>query len=73
MLDKAKFFGETICQGQNDYKKSGIFYGLFLAPKTNYCLTKEKHGIVQEHKTFKSFNDSERLLNCSQSSNMIDG
>ena len=33
VLDKANLVGEELCQRKNDYKKGGIFYGLFLAPK----------------------------------------
>ena len=33
VLDKANLVGEGLCQGKNDYKRGGIFYGLFLAPK----------------------------------------
>ena len=61
MLDKANLVGEKLCRGENDYKTGGIFYGLFLAPKIKYCLTIDMFGIVQEHKTFKGFNDSKRL------------
>ena len=66
VLDKANLVGEGLCQGENDYKRGGIFYGLFLAPKIKYCLTIDEFGINQEHKTFKGFNDSKRLLDRSQ-------
>ena len=65
VLDKAVLVGEGLCQGKNDYKTDGIFYGLFLAPK-KYCSTIDDYGITQEHKTFKGFNDSKRLLDRSQ-------
>ena len=35
VLDKANLVGKNLCQGKNDYKTGGIFYGLFLAPKKN--------------------------------------
>ena len=73
VLDKANLVGEDLCQGKNDYKTGGIFYGLFLAPKIEYCLTTDDYGIIQEHKTFKGFNDSRRLLDRSQYSKMIEG
>ena len=57
----------------NDYKTGGIFYGLFLAPKIKFCLTIDDYGIIQEHKTFKRFNDSERFLDRSQYFKMIEG
>ena len=72
-MDKAKLVGEELCQGKNDYKTGGFFYGLFLAPKIKYCLTIDDYGIIQEHKTFKGFNDSKRLLDRSQYFKMIDG
>ena len=73
VLDKANLVGEDLCQGKNDYKTGGIFYGLFLAPKIKYCLTIDDYGIIQEHKTFKGFNDSKRLLYRSQYFNMKEG
>ena len=44
----------------------GNFHGLFLAFKIKYCLTIDEYGIIQEHKTFKGFTDSKRLLDRSQ-------
>ena len=38
VLNKAKLVGKNLCQGKNDYKTGGIFYGLFLASKIKYCL-----------------------------------
>ena len=62
VLDKANLVGENLCQGKNVYKSGGVFYGTFIAPKIKYCLTIDKYGIIQEHKFFKGFNDSKRLL-----------
>ena len=45
--------GKSLLQGKNDYKDGGIFYGLFPAPKKIYCLTINKYGVIDEHKTFK--------------------
>ena len=39
MLDKAKLESKILCHGKNDNETGGIFYGLFLAAKTKYCLT----------------------------------
>ena len=61
VLDKANLFGKKLCEGKNDYKTGGIFYGFFLAPKILCCLTINEFGIIEEHKTFKGFNDSKRL------------
>ena len=66
VLDKANLVGEYLCQGKNDYKSGGVFYGLFLAPQIEYVLTIDEYGIIREHKTFKGFNDCERLLDRSQ-------
>ena len=73
VLDKANLVGENLCQGKNDYKTGGIFYGLYLASKIKYCLTIDEYGIIQEHKTFKGFNDSKRLLDRSQYFKMKEG
>ena len=70
VLDKANLVGDVLCHGRNDYKTGGIFYGLFLARKIKYCLTIDDYGIIQEHKSFKGFNDRERLLDRSQYFNM---
>ena len=72
-MDKAISVGDGLCQGKNDYKTGGIFYGLFLLPKIKNCLTIDDYGIIQEHKTFKGFNDRERLLDRSQYFNMKEG
>ena len=73
VLDKANLDGEDLCQGKNDYKTGGTFYRLFIAPKVKYCLTIDDYGIIQEHKFFKGFNDSKRLLDRSQYFKMIEG
>ena len=73
MLDKANLVGKNLCQGKNDYKTGGIFYGLFLASKIKYVLTIDDYGIIQQHMTFKGFNDSKRLLDRSQYFDMLAG
>ena len=73
VLDKAKLVGEELCQGKNDYKSGGVFYSFFPAPKIKYCLTIDKFGIVHEHRTFKVFNYSKRLLDRFQNFKMIEG
>ena len=72
-MDKAGLRGDNLCQGKNDYKSGGIFYGLFLAPKLNYCLIVDKFGLSQEHRIFKGFIDSKRLLDRCQCFKMVDG
>ena len=73
VLDKANLVGEELCQGKNDHQTGSIFYGLYLAPKIKYSLTIDDYGIIQEHKTFKGFNDSKRLLDRSQYFKMKEG
>ena len=73
VLDKAGLVADIFCQGKNDYKSRGIFYGLFLARKIKNCLTIDSYNIIQEHKTFKGLNNIERLLDRSQYFKMIEG
>ena len=62
-LEKAGLVGKNLLQGKNDYKDGGIFYGLFLAPKIKYCLTINKYGVIDGHKTFKGFSNVSDNLN----------
>ena len=62
-LDKAGLVGKGLLQGKNDFKDGGIFYGLFLAPKIKYCLTINKYGVIDEHKTLKRFSNVSDNLN----------
>ena len=73
VLDKANLVGEELCQGKSDYKTGGILYSLISALKIKYCLIIDNYGIIQEHKTFKEFNDSYRILDRSQYFKMIEG
>ena len=54
-LSAAGLVGKNLLQGKNDYKDGGIFYGLFRALKMKDCLTINKNGVIDEHKTFKGF------------------
>ena len=72
MLDKAELVEKELCQGKNEYKSGGIFHASFLAPKLKCYLSIGKYGIIHEHKTFKGFEDTERLSDRSQYSNMKD-
>ena len=73
VLREANLVGKKLYQGKNDYNTGGIFYGFFLPPKTKYCLTIEKNGIIQQHMTFQGFNDSKRLLDRSHYFDMFEG
>ena len=65
-LQKANLVGKDLCQGNDGYDTGRILYSLFLAPKIKYCLTVDEFGFIEEHKTFKGFMDSKRLLDHSQ-------
>ena len=64
---------KNLLQGKNDYKDGGIFYGLFLAPKIKYCLTINKYGVIDEHKTFKGFSNVSDNLDRKEYFKMADG
>ena len=73
VLDKANLVGKKLSQDKNDYKTGGVFYGFVLAPKIKFCLTINGFGIIQQHMSFKAFNDSKRLLNRSQCFDKLEG
>ena len=61
-------------EGKNDYgENSGIWYGLFLAQKINFCLLIKKIGTIDEHKTFKGFTNVSDNLDRKECFNMADG
>ena len=72
-LDKAGLVGNNLLQGKTDYKDGGIFYGLFLAPKIKFCLTINKYGVIDEHKTFKGFTNTSDNLDRKKYFKMFDG
>ena len=72
-LDKAGLVGKNLLQGKNDNKDGGIFDGLFLAPKKKYCLTINKYGVIDEHKTFKGFSNVSDNLDRKEYFKMVDG
>ena len=72
-LELAGLVGKGLLQGKNDYKDGGIFYGLFLAPKIKYCLTVNKYGVIDEHKTFKGFTNVSNNLDRKEYFNMANG
>ena len=45
---------KKLLECKNNCEDDDKFFGLLLAPKINYCLTKNKNGIVDEHKTFET-------------------
>ena len=73
VLDKVGSVGNILYQSKRDLKSSFIFYGLFLTPKIEFVLTIDGHGIIQQHLTFKGFNDSKRFFDRSQYFKMLNG
>ena len=73
MLDKTNLFGKTLCQGKKYYDTGGFFCGLFLAPEIKYSLIFNEVGNIEQHMTFRGFNDNKRLLDQSQYFNTLDG
>ena len=47
---KAKLVWENSCQSENDYRNGGVFYPLFLAPKTKYCPFINDKGFLENNK-----------------------
>ena len=72
-LDEAGLVEKNFLQSKNNYKDGGIFYGLFLAPKIKYCLTINKYGVIDEHKTFKRFSNVSDNLDRKEYFKMADG
>ena len=72
-MNKTNLVGPNLCQSKIDYEFQGVFFGSFLSPKIKYCITKNKFGTIQEHKTFEGFDDSERTLDGSQNFKLIEG
>ena len=73
-LSEAGLFGKKRLQGENDYgEDSGIWYGLFLAPKIKFCVTINNFGVIQEHKIFKGFTNASDNLDRKEYFNMADG
>ena len=72
-LNEAGLVGKNFLQGKHDYKDGGIWYGLFLAPEINYCLTFKKFGIIDEHKTFKGCTNVNDDLDRKEYFNMAEG
>ena len=51
-INMSGLVGKKRLQGKNDYRDGGIWFGLFLAPKIKYCLTINKFGVIDKHKSF---------------------
>ena len=71
-LKEKNFIDKNRLQGMNDYKDQGIFYALFFVPK-KYCLSINKNGVINEHKTFKGFTNVSDNLDGKEYFNMADG
>ena len=64
--------GKT-CFKEKRLEKWGVWYALFQAPKTKYCLLKDNYGNIPEHKTFKGYTDVNRNLARRGDFKMFDG
>ena len=53
--------------------KQVVSFTVFLVPKIKYCLTNNEFGVIQQHMTFKGFNENKRLLGRSQYFDMLEG
>ena len=49
VLDKTKLVAKELCQGKNDYKSGGIFYGTFLAPKIKNIVQLLVNLVIQKN------------------------
>ena len=72
-LDKTGLVGKNRLQGENDYGRRAIWYDLFLAPKIMNCLTINKFGIIDEHKTLQGFTSVSENLNRKKYFKMANG
>ena len=72
VLDKAKLVGENLCQGEKDCLNGYSFYCFFLSLRKT-CPTKDEYGIIEEHKTFEGFMDSQILLDRNQHFEILKG
>ena len=72
-VDKAGLVGKGLLQGKNGYKDGSIFYGVYLAPKIKFCLSINKYGVINEHKTFKGFKNVSDKLDRKEYFKMADG
>ena len=52
-LNSVGYVGSNLLQAKNDYDDGDIFFGLFLAPKTKYCLTINEFGVMRNIKLLK--------------------
>ena len=72
-VDKAGLVGKNRLPGKNDYKERGKWYGLFLAPKIKKCLTINKYGVIDKHKTLQGFTNVKDNLDRKECFDMADG
>ena len=73
MLDKTELVGDILFEGKIDFQRGGVFYSLYQAAKVNHVIAIDGYGIFKEHEKFRAFNDSKRVLDCSQNFKMIEG
>ena len=72
VLDRTSLVDGNLCQVKNDYEFGASFNDCSRLQK-KYRSTIDKYGIIQEHRTFKGFDDSKRLLDRSQRFKKLEG
>ena len=72
-FDNAGLVRKNLLQGENDYGNEEFFYGLFLAPKVKRCLTIDKYGVIDQHRTFNGFTNVSDILDRQEFFKMYDG
>ena len=53
LLQTKSFIGKDLDQSKNVYRKGGILYGLFLAPKVKYCIVIDENCILSQKNDFQ--------------------
>ena len=70
-LGEAALIGKELLQGKIDYKDGGNSFGLFLAVKINFCVTINKCGVIDEHRTLEGLTNE--ILNRKKYFKLFDG
>ena len=51
----------------------GIFYALFLAPNTKYCLVIDDFGTILAKRTFRDYNEEHRMIKLKEYASLLEG
>ena len=71
VLDKTVLVQDNLCESKDAYDGGEVTCRLFSAPKIQYCLTIDEYAKNDEHRTFKGFTDTEKIINWSQNFVML--